>query len=187
MYIRKRKVNKLPFELTNTILNCYRCKLSQFRNHVVIGTGKIPAKILFLGEAPGKSENVSGIPFFGLSGNLLREIITDSCKLGNIDKMPDYYITNTVLCRPCDFSGGQNRAPNNNEVLMCAPLVLEIIRHIKPELVVFVGDIAYNYYKKEFNNHVKIFHPAFLLRKGGKGCIHYGATIKILSDALKGV
>jgi DNA polymerase len=180
-------MNTLPFELTNTILNCHRCTLSKFRHNVVVGTGSIPAKILFLGEAPGKSENISGIPFFGVSGDFLREIIMDACIMGNIDRLPDYYITNTVLCRPCNSIGGQNRAPNNTEILMCAPLILEIVKNINPKLVIFVGEIAYNYYKREFKNHVKIFHPSFLLRKGGKGCVHYGTTIKILADALKEV
>jgi len=187
MYVRPRKLGILPHELTDTILNCRRCKLWEYRKRVVIGRGSIPAQILFMGEAPGKTENVSGIPFFGVSGKLLDEMINDALKLAGIEKTPTYFITNSVLCRPCDSIGGQNRIPKPEEIAMCSPLVNEIVRYIKPKIVVFVGDVAYRFYRKEFPIHVKIFHPSFLIRKGGKGSQYYSPTIRALSEVLKGV
>lgn len=188
MYIRPRKaIGALPLELTSTILNCNRCPLHKYRTKVVIGRGSIPAKILFLGEAPGKSENVVGIPFFGISGKFLDEIILDAMKLAGVDNMPPYYITNSVLCRPTDKIGGNNREPKPEEIAMCMPFVNEIVRFVNPKIVIFVGDVAHKYYKKEFTNTAKIYHPAFLIRKGGKGCVHYSPTIRTIADIIKGV
>lgn len=187
MYIRQRKIGLIPHELTDTIINCRRCKLWEYRKKVVIGQGTLPAQILFMGEAPGKTENISGIPFFGVSGKFLEEMIKDAMSLAGINRTPSYYITNAILCRPCDSIGGQNRLPKAEEIAMCSPLVNEIVHHVNPNIVVFVGDISFRFYKKEFPKHIKIFHPSFLIRKGGKGCQYYSQTIRALSEILKGV
>lgn len=182
---RRKSIGSLPFELTEAVINCRRCKLHQYRKKAVIGTGNVPADILFLGEGPSKSDNVTGIPFFGMAASFIDEMIIDSMKLISLQSKPTYYITNIVLCRPSEGVGEQNRIPRPDEVAMCSPLVNEIIRKIKPKVVIFIGDVAEKYYKNELKEYTTILNPSFLMRKGGKGCQYYSTTIKAITEALK--
>jgi len=82
---------------------------------------------MFIGEAPGETEDKLGIPFVGKSGKLLRTAV------GN-----DNYFMNAVKCRPPD-----NRKPLNDEIEACLPHLIDEINNIKPEIIVFVGKTAY--------------------------------------------
>jgi DNA polymerase len=140
------------------MVQCKACHLALSAKQRVIGRGSTPSKILFIGEAPGASEDALGKPFVGPSGKLLDEMIEKA----GIDM--SYYITNCVQCRP-----PENRDPTNLEVLSCMENVLKIADEVRPEHVVFIGRIAERYYKKHFPNGVMIIHPAAILRTGGKG------------------
>jgi DNA polymerase len=151
---------------------CKNCRLHKTRRLVVKGRGIIPAKVLFLGEAPGASENVTGIAFTGVAGRLLNIMLKEI----NLDS---FYIYNCVQCRP-----PENRDPLSDEVLACAENVMKIFRLVKPKHVIFLGAIAEKYYKKEFPEAVRIIHPAALLRSGGTSSPYYLQTIRQLKEAL---
>ena len=144
-------------------MNCAKCKLSETRHTLVKGRGSIPAEILFLGEAPGISEDMLGQAFIGEAGKFLDSMIKEA----GIDLM-ECYFTNTVLCRPCDSKAGKNREPKNEEILACMGNVILITRQVMPQYVVLVGDYAQKYYGKMFKDAIKITHPSALLKNGGK-------------------
>lgn len=170
---------------------CSGCRLKSHRRKQVIGRGDAPATILFIGEGPGKTEDLLGEPFVGPSGNLLDQMIQDASAMAWTSP-PSYYITNMVLCRPwiwqdSDPDCGHDREPTKQEVLACMPNVMEIARIVKPKLVIFFGRVAESYYKKEFPDRIRITHPAAHLRYGGKSSPTYMQDIRTLSEVFRRV
>jgi len=169
------------------VKKCNICSIAASRKNRVIGRGNVPADILFLGEAPGKAEDLIGVPFVGPSGNLLERLIDDSTKMAKLKGTPSYYITNIILCRPYiedveDDKYLENREPTLMEIVNCSPLVNDIIKHVNPKFVVFVGKVAESFYQKNFKFKIRILHPSFLLRNGGISSPHYLSTVRTLSE-----
>jgi uracil-DNA glycosylase family 4 len=147
---------------------------------MVVGRGTVPADVLFLGEGPGKSEDLLGEPFVGPSGRLLDALVRDATALSRCTVR--YYITNVVLCHPTDTFAGDNRQPTAGEVLACTSNVMHIYRKVQPRVVVFVGKVAEQFYRKEFRGGIRILHPAFILRSGGDKSGYYQQTARQLAD-----
>jgi len=164
-------------QLHEQITRCKKCPdLVKTRNHVVIGDGPVPCKLVFLGEAPGQTENRTGIPFTGSSGTHLRLIL----KLLKL-KANQFHILNLLKCHPPD-----NRNPTIEELNNCRPFLLKQIEQLHPTVVVplgryplsfalntppskitvskYVGKILHN---PNFPNikFIGTYHPAFVLRK----------------------
>ena len=150
--------------------NCHLCKLSKSRNKVVFGEGNLHAKLLFVGEGPGASEDSMGKPFVGRSGELLTKMIENVLHI----KREDIYITNIVKCRPPN-----NRTPTPTEAHTCQPYLLKQIEIIKPKLIVTLGATAYHYltgdetvitkvrgtlHKQNGYTLIPTYHPSYLLR-----------------------
>jgi DNA polymerase len=175
-----------PVNPLTSIKKCKKCGLCKLRrkNGVVIGRGQIPADILFIGEAPGKSEELRGKAFIGRSGKLLDIMIM---RAGFNARTADatYYITNTVMCRPTDQRHGDNRQPTKEEVLACTSNLMMVYKKVNPQIVVFVGKIAQGYYEKEFSSTFSITHPAWHLRNGGETSPRYLTDVQTLREALK--
>jgi len=121
------------YSLLNEINNCKKCRLYKTRNKIVIGSGSINATIMIIGEAPGKTEDQTGLPFTGRSGRLLEEIFS-ICK---IDKEKDIFLTNIIKCRP-----PQNRIPSKDKIDACLPWLDCQIDIIKPSLIILLGTTA---------------------------------------------
>ena len=113
--------------------DCERCKLSGGRKNIVFGVGNPHAALMFVGEGPGRDEDLAGEPFVGLAGQLLTDIITKGMKL----RREDVYIVNVVKCRPPN-----NRDPEPDEVATCRPFVERQIELVQPKVVVALGRIA---------------------------------------------
>jgi uracil-DNA glycosylase family 4 len=113
--------------------NCQQCLLSECRNKVVLARGKIPSKILFIGEAPGASEDVIGSPFVGPAGRLLDHVIEQA-----LDGQHDYAITNLVCCLLKD-AGNVKGEPPKEAIVACRPRLLEFIGICNLRLIVTVG------------------------------------------------
>lgn len=118
--------------LFEAIKDCKRCRLHQGRTHLVFGEGNPKARLMFIGEAPGKDEDLQGLPFVGKAGQLLTKIIE---AMGF--KRKDVYIANIIKSRP-----PENRRPAPDEIGACSPYIVEQIRIIQPELIVCLGNIA---------------------------------------------
>ncbi len=120
-------------ELRTHIGDCRRCKLWRGRTNVVFGVGKADADLMFVGEGPGREEDVQGEPFVGRAGQLLTEIITRGMKL----RRADVYIANVVKCRPPD-----NRNPEADEIARCLPFLARQIELVQPRVIVALGKFA---------------------------------------------
>ncbi|MGL5193437.1 MAG: uracil-DNA glycosylase [Chroococcales cyanobacterium] len=157
-------------ELSIPCNQCHRCELGANRTHAVIGRGNPQAPIMIIGEAPGQTEDETGLPFVGKSGELLEKILA-SVKLSS---EKDVYICNINKCRPPG-----NRAPTPEEMAACKPYLLEQLRLINPAIILLTGATAVKGLLKEKRGITKIrgqwfewqgklcmpiFHPAYLLR-----------------------
>jgi uracil-DNA glycosylase len=109
-----------------------KCGLKAMATQPVFGNGNPHAEIVFIGEAPGKDEDLQGIPFVGRAGQFLNTLL-ETIKL----ERSDVYITNTVKYRP-----PENRDPTPDEKLACREWLLAELNFIKPKIIVFLGRIA---------------------------------------------
>jgi uracil-DNA glycosylase len=162
--------NEQLTNLREEIGDCHRCKLSRGRKNIVFGTGDANARLLFIGEAPGKEEDIQGEPFVGEAGMLLTKLIE---KMGF--KRDSVYIANIIKCRP-----PMNRDPEEDEIISCRAFLDKQIDIIAPKIIITLGRIALQTLMS--NDKIKItaargtffeykgipvmptFHPAYLLR-----------------------
>jgi DNA polymerase len=164
-----QKVESLE-ELRAEIGDCRRCKLCTGRTHIVFGVGNPHARLMFVGEGPGRDEDLQGEPFVGRAGQLLNDIITKGMGL----KREDVYIANVVKCRP-----PENRNPEPDEVTACEPFLKKQIDLVRPEVIVGLGKFAVQALMQSKVPITKLrgtwhhyhgiklmptFHPAYLLR-----------------------
>jgi len=127
--------NAVWSELVLEISNCSRCRLSESRTRAVPGEGSLDAKVMFIGEAPGRSEDEVGRPFVGAAGKLLNELLSSSDM-----RREEVFITNVVKCRP-----PENRDPLEDEILSCSHFTNSIIQLIRPSIIVTLGNHAGRY------------------------------------------
>ena len=120
-------------ELAREIRTCTKCPLHESRTNAVPGDGKSDARVMIVGEAPGREEDETGHPFVGATGRFLNEVMSGS----GIDR-EDFFITNTVKCRP-----PKNRTPRKLEVETCTSNYLfEQIELVNPKLIMLLGVVA---------------------------------------------
>ncbi|MEM1873317.1 MAG: type-4 uracil-DNA glycosylase [Acidilobaceae archaeon] len=118
--------------LVAEILECRRCPLAESRTRAVPGEGSLRARVMLVGEAPGRREDEEGRPFVGAAGKLLTALLES---IGV--RRSDVYITNVVKCRPPN-----NREPTEDEVKACNPFLRRQIELVKPKAIVALGRIA---------------------------------------------
>lgn len=110
-------------------LHCRICRLSSGRKQVVPGKGSCRSRIVFVGEAPGKDEDLRGEPFVGRAGKLLDEALADAgAGRGEV------YITNLVKCRP-----PENRRPRKDEIAACSGYLSSELEELRPTVVCALG------------------------------------------------
>ena len=137
-------------DINTKIKTCTKCNLSKTRTQAVPGAGCSRAKILFIGEAPGKNEDLEGKPFVGRAGKLLDTMLQEI----NLER-EDVYITNTVKCRPPG-----NRDPLPGEIKACLPWLKLQLKIIKPQVIVLLGRHSLNRFlpKEQISQaHGKVF------------------------------
>jgi uracil-DNA glycosylase family 4 len=152
--------------------DCRRCKLHSTRTQIVFGTGNPEARLVFVGEGPGRDEDLQGQPFVGQAGQLLTKII-QAISLSR----EEVYITNIIKCRPPG-----NRNPEADEIGACEPFLIKQLEVIRPRLICALGTFAAQTLLKtqekisllrgRFHRYQGIllmptYHPAFLLRNPG--------------------
>lgn len=125
-------------EIRSVMGDCRRCLLFETRGNIVFGTGNPRARVLVVGEAPGKNEDEQGEPFVGRAGANLNGVLA----LAGLERS-DIYIANVLKCRP-----PANRNPKADEVLACSPYLREQIRSIWPDIIVTLGNPATHFILK---------------------------------------
>jgi len=166
----EKSENLLSFpEIVEQILTCQKCHLSRTRKHAVPGEGNLRADLMFVGEAPGRDEDIQGRPFVGRAGQLLTKIINAMSF-----QRDEVYITNIVKCRP-----PENRDPTGEEIGSCRDYLYAQIELIKPKVIVSLGRISTRFFvtsnlgmtalRGDFYDYgpVKVmptFHPSYIIR-----------------------
>jgi uracil-DNA glycosylase family 4 len=162
--------------IRDQVLACRKCRLAAGRTQAVPGEGDPAAELMFVGEGPGRDEDIQGRPFVGRAGQLLTKII-EAMKL----QRSQVFIANIVKCRPPD-----NRVPQRAEVESCTPYLLRQIALIRPKVIVTLGKTSTEFFLPDVTgamtairgrfydwNGLKImptFHPSYLIRnEGDKG------------------
>ena len=159
-YVRLHQLEKIA----EKVQICRNCKLCETRINAVPGKGNFDADVIFVGEAPGRSEDARGEPFVGAAGKRLDSILEDTGINRN-----DVYITNIVKCRPPN-----NRIPSKEEEMACINFITQEIEIVNPKIICVMGNTAYSTLlggKEITKNHGKIiekdgkvffvtFHPA---------------------------
>ncbi|MBR3966910.1 MAG: uracil-DNA glycosylase [Clostridia bacterium] len=156
-------------ELKAKCENCTACSLYKTRTNCVFGTGNENADVLFVGEAPGEKEDLSGIPFVGAAGKLLDKFLYAV----DIDR-ERVYIANILKCRP-----PKNRDPLPEEEEACLPFLREQVKIMQPKIIICLGRISAmklikpdfkitkehgQWFKKGNYLMTAVYHPAALLR-----------------------
>lgn len=159
--------------LRDHIGDCHRCALGDTRTQLVFGVGDPDARLMFVGEAPGKNEDLRGEPFVGAAGKLLDELL-ESIGLAR----SQVYIANILKCRPPG-----NRDPLPPEMASCTPFLARQIELIGPKVIATLGNFATRYvldtqrpisavrgrlFRAEGRAVVPIFHPAAALYDASK-------------------
>ena len=164
----------IPLEtLRENVAACRRCPLADGRTQTVFGVGNPHARVLFIGEAPGRNEDAQGEPFVGAAGQYLNELLG----LAGL-RREDVYIANILKCRPPG-----NRDPRPEEIQACTPYLREQTRTIDPEVLVTLGKFSTQFVLKTQVGITRlhgrtmragkflvfpIFHPAAALYDGSK-------------------
>lgn len=156
--------------LCRKIRKCRKCRLSRERTHAVPGEGNLTADLMFIGEGPGRDEDLQGKPFVGEAGKLLTRIIK-----AMQFKREEVYITNVVKCRP-----PKNRNPELDEMDQCRDYLIRQIEMIQPKIIVTLGNVPTKYLlntktgitsmRGTFQTFKNIqvmptFHPSYLIRR----------------------
>lgn len=151
--------------------SCGGCDLCAQRDRVVLARGKVPCDVLFIGEAPGESENVLGQPFVGPAGKLLDQIVERALQSLELKEEPRIAFTNLVACFPRDAKKAGTNEPDAAEIKACSKRLEEFIGLCAPRQVVCVGLLS----SKWVNNMrvqlrlgdvplAHVVHPAAILR-----------------------
>jgi DNA polymerase len=152
---------------------CTLCPLAEGRTNVVFGVGHPDADLMFVGEGPGRDEDLKGEPFVGRSGQLLDRLMVEELQRGR----DACYIANVVKCRPPG-----NRDPLPDEIAACRPYLEQQIDLIDPRVIITLGNFATRLLLDTTQGITKLrgqvhdyrgralvptFHPSAALRSGG--------------------
>jgi len=149
-------------KIRQEILKCKKCDLYKTKTNYVPGSGNPRARLVFVGEAPGREEDLQGEPFVGSAGKLLTEMI-ESIGL----KRSDVFICNVLKCRPPN-----NRDPTENEIRACGDYLRRQLEAIRPDLIVCLGRFAanfvFNLFGLKFTSITKVRGREFKVNRWGK-------------------
>ena len=120
-------------EIRKSVIDCTKCDLAKTRTNSVPGKGNFHSDVIFVGEAPGRNEDLQGEPFVGVAGKKLSLALEEAGVTRD-----EVYITNTVKCRP-----PKNRVPNKEEKQMCENYIQKEIEIINPKIICVLGNTAF--------------------------------------------
>lgn len=170
--------------------SCTRCPLAETRTNVVFGVGEATSELMFVGEAPGRNEDLQGVPFVGRAGQLLDQLLDE---VGIPRKT--VYIANVLKCRPPN-----NRDPQQEEIDACKGYLRQQIRLIRPRVVVTLGNFATKLLLNTTTGITRLrgraypwwlgasliptYHPAAALRGGSKITDAMRADFRLMRENL---
>jgi uracil-DNA glycosylase len=141
-------------EVHSQIRTCKRCRLWESSRNAVAGEGNPNAKIMLVGQNPGKKEDETGRPFVGRSGIYLDKVLQK-----NRLERESFFITSIVK-----HASPGNRPPKPDEIKACVPYLEEQIKLIKPKIIVLMGKIAGKLSRQPDIEYIETYHPAAAMR-----------------------
>ena len=169
--------------------DCHRCQLAETRTQIVFGVGDPHARVMFIGEAPGRNEDLKGEPFVGAAGKMLDSLLSEAGLTRE-----EVFIANILKCRPPN-----NRDPRPEEIEVCTPFLRNQVRAVMPDVIVTLGNFATKFilrtdrgitglrgkvYKTGRFLVLPIFHPAAAIYDRSKlDALH--ADFQLLGDLLR--
>lgn len=180
-------------EIKDQVQDCRKCALCEGRTNVVFGDGSPDADVMIIGEAPGRNEDLQGVPFVGAAGKYLDELLA----IAGL-KRDEVYIANVLKCRP-----PSNRDPRVEEIEQCSDYLRDQTRAINPEYLITLGNFATKFILKTDRGITSmrgrlvqrgrfkvfpVFHPAAALYDSSKKILleddfaHFGKLLSKSSD-----
>lgn len=133
MAIKTTKVDVVPLEeIRAAVEACHACPLWEGRTNTVFGDGDPHARVMIIGEAPGKNEDKHGVPFVGAAGKYLDELLAEAGL-----KREEVFIANVLKCRP-----PSNRNPKPEEIQECSTYLRQQTQTIDPDVIITLGNFA---------------------------------------------
>ena len=165
-------------QLKNSLANYEFCDLKKGARNLVFSSGDPDANVMLVGEAPGREEDIQGIPFVGRAGQLLDKMLRPIGLTRVKDQMDDNQIGTVYICNVIPWRPPQNRDPNLDEIEMMLPFLKKHIELVDPKVIVALGNISCraligktgitklrgNWFDFEHIPVMPMFHPAYLLR-----------------------
>jgi DNA polymerase len=165
-----KKQQAAVIDLLDMWSRCNKCAISGYAKTRVQFRGHLPARIIVVGEAPGKTEDVVGLPFIGRAGKLLDAWLANvACPVA---------VFNLVACRPTSSLGGDNRPPSDAEQQQCFSWFRSLFLLAAPRAVILLGKTA-SQHEELFRPYdalpvLRVPHPAFIQRLGGVTTFQFG-------------
>ncbi|WP_039948439.1 uracil-DNA glycosylase [Leptospira fainei] len=166
--------------IAEEVSRCTKCKLHSTRTQTVFGEGNPAAEIMFIGEGPGKQEDLTGRPFVGKAGELLTRIIEKGIGVPR----ESVFIANITKCRPTvDLRFEKDRPPDEEETIACSPYLLRQIMIIQPKVIITLGNPSTRFILRTQEGITKLrgkwgdfhgipvmptYHPSYVIRNGGE-------------------
>ncbi|TGK11942.1 uracil-DNA glycosylase [Leptospira fletcheri] len=165
--------------IASEVSKCTKCKLHATRTQTVFGEGNPDAEVMFVGEGPGKQEDLTGRPFVGKAGELLTRIIEKGMGVPR----ESVFIANVTKCRPTvDLKFEKDRPPDEEETIACSPFLLRQIEIISPKVIITLGNPSTRFILRTQEGITKLrgkwgdfhgipvmptYHPSYVIRNGG--------------------
>lgn len=175
--------------------DCSRCSIHESCLKKSFGRGKLPCKVMFIGDAPGPKDHELGIPFQGPSGKLFDQLLARASSQAK--RKPSYFLTTLISCFPDDGRGGY-RNPTEEEIQNCSARLENAIWLALPKAIVWMGKAAQavgKSYRKKVNglslilpeNQLDLYHPSYILRQGGVGSLEWARAVDSLSKLYESI
>ena len=165
-------------QLKASLANYEFCDLKKGSRNLVFSSGDPDAEVMIIGEAPGREEDIQGVPFVGRAGQLLDKMLRPIGLTRNKDQINDNLINTAYICNVIPWRPPHNRDPNTDEIEMMLPFLKKHISLIEPKIIVALGNISCraligqtgvtklrgNWFDFDETPLMPMCHPAYLLR-----------------------
>ena len=165
-------------QLKVSLANYEFCDIKKGSRNLVFSSGDPDAEVMIIGEAPGREEDIQGVPFVGRAGRLLDKMLRPIGLTRNKDQLNDNLINRAYICNVIPWRPPHNRDPNNEEIEMMLPFLKRHISLVEPKIIVALGNISCraligqtgitrlrgNWFDFEKIPLMPMCHPAYLLR-----------------------
>lgn len=167
-------------------LQCNRCTLCNSRKNIVFGNGSIPTDLLFIGDVPSDSDDLTGKAFSGKQGAILQTVLNFALNLSGKKYLPRMFYTHLLICRPKVISKkGELEIVKKSSIEACTARLMQTIKDTTPRKIILLGDTVRQQLSKKLPDVLCVYHPNFILRKGGVECCEFRQMSREIATILE--